>query len=143
MSAMGKGAYEDAGLPGPQHQHTLAGRWRGRHGDKGSWACASSGHDKARLLLKAAAGLSEALGGQAAISQDRPPTRHIRTTGLSPGPARAAPVLGPDSEHSTIWPPLGKMRGGKEVNAGQETVTPPSGCQGPFLGVGRGGGGGG
>lgn len=26
----------------------------------------------------------------------------------------AAPALGPDSEHSTIWPPSGRMRGGKE-----------------------------
>lgn len=109
MSAMGKGTYADSGLPGSGTSTSCrAGRWRGHHGDKGSWACASSGHEKARLLLKAAAGLAEALGGQAAISQDRPPTRHIRTTGLSPGPARVAPGLGPDSEHSTIWPPWGR-----------------------------------
>lgn len=52
--------------------------------------------------------------------------------------ASSALALGPDSEHFTIWPPLGKMRGRQDFNQGQERATPPWTCQGPFLGMGEG-----
>lgn len=54
------------------------------------------------MLPQAAAGLWEALGGHIASSQNRPPTRHIRAAGLSPGPEPSWPL-------ALIWktPPYG------------------------------------
>lgn len=84
-------------------------------------------------MLKAAAGRSDAPGGQAAISPDGPPTRRIRTAALSPGPARFWSLARVGTLHHMAS--LGEDERKKQVNPGQERATSPSGCQGPFLGV--------
>lgn len=106
----GKGGLQDL-LPvcPARAQHRLDGGGKDAKGtgQGGRGASAPARHDGARLLPKAAAGLSEAEGGQAASSQDRPPTRHIRAAGLSPGPARLRPLA-----LTRNTPPYGLPRGG-------------------------------
>lgn len=89
--------------------HGPASLWHLCQGEQGSWASAPSHHDGARLLPKAAAGLSEARGGQAASSQNRPPTQHIRAAGLSPGPEPLWPLA-----LTRKTPPYGLPLGGWE-----------------------------
>lgn len=101
---MGKGA---SGV-WPQH-HRLDSNGRGCQMDGGHGASAPARQDSARLLPKAAAGLSEAGGGQAASSQDGPPTRHIRAAGLSPGPVQLRPLA-----LTRNTPPYGFPRGGRK-----------------------------
>lgn len=95
------------GASGARAQHCPDGMWRRCQGDGGREASAPAHQDTARLLPKAAAGLSEAGGGQAASSQDRPPTRHIRASGLSPGTARLRPLA-----LTRNTPPYGLPQGG-------------------------------
>lgn len=98
----GKGGPQGPG-PAPPGRHVA----RAPRAQAGRGASAPARHDAARLLPKAAAGLSEAGGGQAASSRDGPPTRHIRAAGLSPGPARLWPLA-----LTRNTPPYGLPQGG-------------------------------
>lgn len=120
------------GLPGPDPSPSPspARTWFGCQGDEGSGA---------RLFLRAAAGLREAPGGQAASSRDRPPTQHIsilRTAGPSPGPARRSPLAPTQNT-----PPYGLPRGGceeeKKYAKTRRSLASPQGARDPSRTRGR------
>lgn len=97
--------------PGPSTARTARGA-----GAKGTGGTRGLGTRPSRRGQAATQGCSWALGGRGRSgSKFTGRATHTAHQGCWTVPgARTALALGPDSEHSTIWPPSGRMRGGKE-----------------------------
>lgn len=114
----------------------LASLWLPCQGDKGSWdqRCAVTGGSGCYPGLQ----LGSLRPGRSGCKFTEQAT-HTAHQGCWTVPrARAGLALGPNSEDSTIWLPLGaKRRKGSEP--GEERATLPAGCWEPSLGRGRAG----